>query len=186
MSAASFTHGSPLQTLIVWVLGACVAAVVWYAVFYRDARDEWEVASNDLAVAEKSREKVDAKRRQLAALRTDLDREAQTLASERAALPGGDGRAEDLLMHLPALAAEVGLTIDRWRPLPDELAAPLLRAPVQVDARGSWAAFGELLRRVDQAAQVVAVEQLTVRVGAGDELELGFVVRVSRLQEAPP
>ena len=64
MSAASFTHGSPLQTLIVWVLGACVAAVVWYAVFYRDARDEWEVASNDLAVAEKSREKVDAKRRQ--------------------------------------------------------------------------------------------------------------------------
>lgn len=186
MSAASFIHGSPLQTLIVWVLGACVAAVVWYAVFYRDARDEWEVARNDLVVAERSRESVDAKRRQLAALRADLDADARRLADERAAVPGGTGRADDLLLHLPALAVASGLTIDRWRPLADEVEPPLVRVPVQIDARGSWSALAEFLRRVDAMPQIVAVERLSARALAGDELELSLAVRVTRLQEPPP
>ena len=87
MSAAPFTHWSPLQTLLVWVLGACVAGVVWYAVFYRDARDAWQVARNDLHAATKNLEKVGEDERRVQLLATALAVDAQALARDRRVVP---------------------------------------------------------------------------------------------------
>jgi len=194
MSAASFTHWSPLQTLLVWVLGACVAGVVWYAVFYRDARDAWLVASNDLHAAQKGLEKVGEDERRVRSLAAELAADMQALARERQALPGGDGHADDPLVLVPGLAAGAGLSIERWQPLPEEDEDVLVRTPAQVEARGDWAALAEFLRRVAELPQVVRVERLTVRPeraepglqpGAWAQLELRFVVEVSRLREVP-
>lgn len=190
MSAASFNHWSPLQTLLVWVLGACVAGVVWYALFYRDARDAWQVARNDLHAAEKNLEKVGDDERQAKSLAAELATEAQKLARERGAVPGGDGHADDPLVLVPGLAAAAGLSIERWSPLPEQVEDVLVHTPAQVEARGSWAALTEFLRRVAELPQIVSVEQLRIRPGVAPEsdaqLELGFVVHVSRLREAPP
>ncbi len=185
MSAVSFTHWSPLQTLLVWVLGACVAGVVWYAVFYRDARDAWQVASNELHAAERALEKVAEEEVQVKSLRATLAADAERLARDRQTVPGGDGHADDPLLVVPGLAASTWLSIERWVPLPDEVDGDLLRIPAQVDARGSWGAFTSFLERLSALPQIVSVEQLTIRPGIGAQLELGFVVHVSRLREVP-
>lgn len=185
MSAASFTRWSPLQTLLVWVLGACVAGVVWYAVFYRDARDAWQVASNDLHAAEKDLEKIGEDEKQVKLLTAALAADAQALARDRQAVPGGDGQADDPLVLVPALAAPAWLSIERWMPQPEEVEGVLLRTPAQVDARGSWGALTEFLRRVGELPQIVTVERLSIRPGVDAQLEFGFVVHVSRLREAP-
>lgn len=185
MSAVSFTRWSPLQTLLVWVLGACVAGVVWYAVFYRDARDAWQVASNDLHAAEKKLEKIAEDRKQVQQLTTALAAEAQALARDRQGVPGGDGHADDPLLLVPGLAASTWLGIERWSPQPEEVEGVLLRIPAQVDARGSWGALTEFLDRVAELPQIVTVERLSIRPGVELQLEFGFVVQVSRLREAP-
>lgn len=185
MAAASFTHWSPLQTLLVWVLGACVAGVVWYAVFYRDALDAWQVANNDLHAAEKDLEKLAVDDQQVKSLTAALAADAQALARDRLAVPGGDGHADDPLLLVPGLAATSWLSIERWTPLPEEAEGVLLRVPAQVDARGNWRALTEFLRRVAELPQIVGIERLSVRPGGDGQLEVGFVVQVSRLREAP-
>jgi Tfp pilus assembly protein PilO len=166
MSAASFNHWSPLQTLLVWVLGACVAGVVWYALFYRDARDAWQVARNDLHAAEKNLEKVGDDERQAKSLAAELATEAQKLARERGAVPGGDGHADDPLVLVPGVAAATWLSIERWQPLPEEeVEGVVVRIPAQVDARGDWGALTEFLRRVEALPQIVGVSRLTIRPG---------------------
>ena len=75
------------------VVGTCVVAVVWYAVFYRATHDEWVQASNDLG----------AVRTELATATKDRDRavaHAQELASDEASLAAA--RAE------PKLRASAG------------------------------------------------------------------------------
>lgn len=185
MAAVSFTHWSPLQTLLVWVLGACVAGVVWYAVFYRDALDAWQVASNDLHAAEKDLEKLAEDDQRVKSLTATLAADAEALARDRQSVPGGDGHAEDPLWLVPGLAATSWLSIERWSPLAEAAEDVLLRIPVQVDARGSWGALTEFLRRVASLPQIVSVERLSVHPGADARLEIGFVVQVSRLREAP-
>lgn len=185
MSAVSFNHWSPLQTLLVWVLGACVAGVVWYALFYREARDSWQIASNNLHAAEKNLEKAAEDERQAQLLTATLAAEAEALAQDRRAVPGGDGDAEDPLLLAPGLAAGTWLVIERWSPLPEEAEDVLVRTPARVDAFGSWGALIDFLRRVDELPQIVGVDRLTVRPRDGEQLEFGFVVQVSRLREAP-
>lgn len=185
MSAVSFTRWSPLQTLLVWVLGACVAGVVWYAVFYRDARDAWQVARNDLQAATKRLEKIGEDREQVTRWTAALAVDVQALARDRQGVPGGDGHADDPLLLVPGLAASTWLVIERWLPLADEVEGVLLRIPAQVDAGGSWGALTEFLHRVGELPQIVTVERLSVRAGVDAQLEFGFVVHVSRLREAP-
>lgn len=177
MSAGPFAHGS-LQTTLIWGLGTCVVAVVWYAVFYRATHDEWVQASNDLG----------AVRTELATATKDRDRavaHAQELASDEASLAAaraesrGDG--EDLLLVVAPLAGELGLEIDRWRPLADEPAGPLVSAPVEVDARGSWAALRGLLDRLAGLPQVLVVDRLAIRASDGEVLELRMVIGALRL-----
>src|SRR5687767_4453906 len=114
MSAGSLAHWSPLQTLLVGVIGTCVAAVVWYAVFYRATRDEWMTVSNDLSAAHSDLAAARERKRLADGRAAELDAEAAALARTRAALPGADGRGEDLVFTVPALASELGLTVDRW------------------------------------------------------------------------
>lgn len=185
MNPRSF-HWSPLQTLLVWVLVACVAAGVWYAVFYVAAHDEWQAANNKLAAAHSD---VQAKLARAADVRRHglvQDRDEAALADEFARVPGGDGRGEDALFAVPALAEASGLTIDRWRPLPDEPAGALVWSPVEVEARGGWAALHAFLQRVGELPQVVAVDHLSGRATGDDALVWRFAVRVARLAPQPP
>jgi hypothetical protein len=134
MSAGSILHASPLQTLIVWVLATCVAAVVWYAVFYRAAHDEWVAARNELGAARSDLEQARAARVRADGRARELDAAAAELSRERAhVLPGAP---EDLVFTVPALASAIGLEILRWRPSEPEVDGALLRTPVEVDARG--------------------------------------------------
>lgn len=183
MSAGPLLHGSPLQTLIVWVLGACVAAVVWYAVFYRAAHDEWVAASNELGAARSDLEQARADKLRAEGRAAELDVQARDLAGKRAQLLGGDD--EDLLFTVPALASALGLEIDRWRPAAAEVDGALLLAPVHVEARGGWPAFVSFLDRVQTLPQVVALDRLNLRAGADGSLELQFTLGTVRLREAP-
>lgn len=184
MSAGPFAHWSPLQTLLVWVLGTCVAAVVWYALFYRATHDEWVLATNEQHVAYRERDDARKARDRARLHAQELDADAAALAATRvaSAAPG-----EDLLLVVAPLASELGLEIDRWRPLADEPAGALLLAPVEVDARGSWSALLELLRRLSELPQVLVVQRLAIRAGDGDALELHLVLGALRLRpEATP
>jgi Tfp pilus assembly protein PilO len=186
MSARSFSHWSPLQTLLVWVLVACVAAVVWYAVFWVGARERVLAARNELGFAEArlASAREDLGRRQ--GLSAELARGEAALAGRIAAVPGADGRGADPLALIPGLAEAAGLTIDRWRPLPDEPAGPLVRAPVEVAARGDWRALQTFLERAAALPEVVVVDGLSLQPRGDAELELRFVVAVVRLAEGQP
>lgn len=184
MSAGPFAHWSPLQTLLVWVLGTCVAAVVWYALFYRATHDEWVLATNEQHVAYRELDEARKARDRAHRHAQELDADAAVLAATRAAsaAPG-----DDLLLVVAPLASELGLEIDRWRPLAEEPAGALLLAPVEVDARGSWSALLELLRRLTALPQVLVVQRLAIRAGDGDVLELHLVLGALRLRsEASP
>lgn len=185
ISPRSF-HWSPLQTLLVWVLVACVAAGVWYAVFYVAAHDEWQAANNKLAAAQSD---VQAKHARAAEVRRHgllQDRDEAALAAEFARMPGGDGQGEDALFVIPALAAASGLTIDRWRPLPDEPAGALVWSPVEVEARGGWAALHTFLQRVGELPQVVAVDLVSAQATDEEGLVWRFAVGVARLAAPQP
>ncbi len=157
-------HWSPLQTLLVWVLVACVAAGVWYAVFYVAAHDEWQADVQRYGLLQ--------------------DREEVALTAEFARVPGGDGHGEDVLFVIPELAEASGLVIDLWRPLPDEPAGTIVWAPALVEARGGWTALHAFLQRVGELPQVVAVDRLSARVLVDEGLVWRFAVSVARL--APP
>ena len=183
MSAGSFAHWSPLQTLLVGVLGSCVAAVVWYAVFYRATHDEWVTVGNELSAAHSDLAAARERKRLADGRAGELDDEAAALVRTRAAQPPAD----DLIFAVPTLVGE--LTVDRWRPLADEPREPdhaLVWSPVLVDARGSWAALTDLLTRVAALPQVVAVDRLVIRGGDDDELELQLVLGELRLREGSP
>ncbi|HEY0138778.1 MAG TPA: hypothetical protein VGB85_32055 [Nannocystis sp.] len=183
MSAGSILHGSPLQTLIVWVLGTCVAAVVWYAVFYRAAHDEWVAASNELGAARSDLEQARAARVRADGRARELDVAAAELSTERArVLPGAP---EDLVFTVPALASAIGLEVVRWRPSELEVDGALLRAPVQVDARGRWPAALGLMTRVLTLPEVVALDRLAMRTAPDGALELQFTLSTVQLREAP-
>lgn len=192
MTARSSFPMSPLQTLLVWVLVASVAAGVWYAVFYTTAEEEWQSASNELAAAHSDLQTRHARRDEVRRYAIQQDRDEAALAAELAGIPGGDGRSEDaLLLELPALAEASGLVIDRWRPRAEEVepsesaraAGPeLMWAPVEVEARGSWAALHAFLGRVGELPQVVAVDLREVRASSVDDtLVWRLVVSVARL-----
>lgn len=178
-------HWSPLQTLLVWVLVASVAAGVWYAVFYVSAHDEWLAANNQLEVA---RQSLAAKRQRVTEVeRYGLvqDRSEAALAAEFSRVPGGDGRGEDALFTIPGLADASGLVIDRWRPLPDERDGPLVWAPALVEARGGWTTLHAFLQRVGELPQIVAVDRLSARA-SGSDVVWRFAVSVARLAPQPP
>jgi len=177
MSAGPFAHWS-IQTTLVWVLGTCVVAVVWYALFYRATQDEWLQASNDLGAARTELATATRARDRAVAHAEELKVEAAQLAAARAA-SAGDG--EDLLLVVAPLASELGLTLDRWRPLADEATGPLVMAPVEVDARGSWPGLLALLGRLEALPQVLVVQRLSLRAGDGDGLELRLVLGALRL-----
>ena len=179
MSAGPFAHGS-IQTTLVWVLGTCVVAVVWYALFYRATHDEWVRASNELvavqtelATATKARDRALEHAQELT-----VDEELLAAARRKSL-----GNGEDLLLVVVPLASELGLEIDRWRPLADEPAGALVVAPVEIEARGSWSALLELQRRLTALPQVLVVQRLSVRAGDGDALELRLVLGELRLGE---
>lgn len=182
MSAGTFAHGT-IQTTLIWGLGTCVVAVVWYALFYRATHDEWVQASNDLVAARTELGTVTKSRARGEAHALELEAEATRLAAARAQ---GAGEGEDLLLVVAPLASELRLEIDRWRPLADEPTGALVWAPVEVDARGSWSALLELLDRLGGLPQVLVVRRLSMRADDGDALELRLVLGGLRLGEAAP
>ena len=182
MSAGSILHGSPLQTLIVWVLGTCVAAVVWYAVFYRAAHDEWVAASNELGAARSDLEQAKAARVRADGRAQELDAEAAELSRARASVSPSE--PEDLLFTVPGLASALGLEIVRWRPSDPEVDGALLRTPVQVDARGRWPATLAFMTRVMTLPEIVALDRLAMRSAPDGALELQFTLSTVQLREA--
>ena len=185
MSAGPLLHGSLLQTLLVWVLGACVAAMVWYAVFYRAAHDEWVAASNELGAAHSDLEQARQAKQRADAHAAELDLVAAELADARAELLDELAATEDLLLTVPALASELGVEVDLWRPLPEDHAGGLLRAPVRVDARATWPAFAEFMARLMTTPQPLALTDQSLHAAPEGGLELHFTISALRLRGGP-
>lgn len=191
LSPESLTRLSVLQTLLVWVLGASVTAIVGYVLFYGPARSDLLAASNELAAAEARQRQVaqelDEQHSFAAALAVDEDALSRALA----ATPGAAGDRADLLFIVPEVARASGLEIDRWQPLPDEPAGEWgVRSPVRVDARGSWDALLAFVAELAALPETVVIDDLVLRwPDAGEALEISFragALRVRAELAEPP
>jgi Tfp pilus assembly protein PilO len=176
LSPESLTRLTVLQRLLVWVLGASVTAMVGYALFYVPARADLLAATNELAAAEARQRQVAQELDEQRALAELLAREEVALAEALRATPGAAGDRAELLFVVPDLAHAAGLEVDRWQPLPDEPAGEWgVRSPVQVHARGSWAALVEFVGRLAELPETVVLDDLVLRWPEfGDLLEISF------------
>lgn len=176
LSPESLTRLSILQRLLIWVLGASVTAMVGYALFYVPARADLLAATNELAAAEARQRQVAQELGEQQALAEALAREEEALVAALAGTPGAAGDRTELLFVLPELARAAGLEIDRWQPLPDEVVGEWgVRSPVQVHARGSWAALLEFVADLAAAPETVVLDDLVLRwPDVGDALEISF------------
>ncbi|MCY1056068.1 type 4a pilus biogenesis protein PilO [Nannocystis sp. SCPEA4] len=176
LSPESLTRLSILQRLLIWVLGASITAMIGYALFYVPARADLLAATNELAAAEARQRQVQQELGEQQALAGALAQEEEALATALAATPGAGGDRTELLFVLPELARAAGLEIDRWQPLPDEVVGEWgVRSPVQVHARGSWAALLEFAADLAALPETVVLDDLVLRwPDVGDTLEISF------------
>lgn len=177
LSPESLTRLTVLQRLLVWVLGASVAAMIGYALFYVPARADVRAATNELLAAEARQRQVAQELGEQQALAESLARDEAALAAALAATPGAAGDRAELLFIVPALARASGLEIDRWQPLRDEPAGEWgVRSPVRVHARGSWDALVEFVDRLAELPETVVLDDLGLRWPdfEGAPLEISF------------
>ncbi|WAS93014.1 type 4a pilus biogenesis protein PilO [Nannocystis punicea] len=191
LSPESLTRLSVLQTLLIWVLGASVTAIVGYVVFWVPARADLLAASNELAAAEARQRQVAQELDEQRTFAEALAREEEALAGALGATPGAAGDRADLLFIVPELARASGLEIDRWQPLPDEPAGEWgVRSPVRLDARGSWAALVAFVAELAALPETVVIDELVLRwPDAHDTLEISFragALRVRAELAEPP
>ncbi|MCY0990003.1 type 4a pilus biogenesis protein PilO [Nannocystis sp. ILAH1] len=191
LSPESLTRLSVLQTLLVWVLGASVTAIVGYVLFYGPARADLLAASNELAAAEARQRQVAQELDEQHSFAAALAADEEALAVALAATPGAAGDRADLLFIVPELARASGLEIDRWQPLPDEPAGEWgVRSPVRVDARGSWDALLGFVAELAALPETVVVDDLVLRWSdAAEVLEISFragALRVRAELAEPP
>ncbi|MFY0538372.1 shikimate kinase [Nannocystis pusilla] len=186
LSPESLTRLSVLQTLLVWVLGASVAAIVGYVLFYGPARADLLAASNELAAAEARQRQVaqelDEQHSFAAALAADEDALSRALA----ATPAPRATGPTCCSSSPSWRAS-GLEIDRWQPLPDEPAGEWgVRSPVRVDARGSWDALLGFVAELAALPETVVVDDLVLRWPDAATLEISFApVRCGSAPSSP-
>lgn len=179
---SSFARLSLLERLLIWVLVACLVSLVGYMVVFVPVRDDLQRARNELEGAEAIRSNVTAEIEKDRAFAESLTREEQAVADEVAATPGADGPTDDPLFLLPELARLSGVQIERWRPLPDEPVAVWgVRRPVKVEARATWASFLELLRRVAELRETVAIDEMSLArpASAGEDAPMEISFRAS-------
>ena len=177
------TRLSVLQRLLIWVLGACVTAMAGYTLFYVPACADLLAATNELAAAEARLGQVGREREEQQALAERLGREETALAVALAATPGAAGEGLELLFIVPELAQASALQIERWQPLPDEpVGAWGLRSPVQVQARGTWAAFTGFVAQLAALRETIVLDDLSLRWPADDSAALEISFRAGALR----
>ncbi|PCC69971.1 Tfp pilus assembly protein PilO [Nannocystis exedens] len=191
LSPESLTRLSVLQTLLVWVLGASVTAIVGYAFFYVPARADLLAARNELAAAEARQRQVAQELDEQQAFAAALAGDEEALTRALATTPGAAGDRADLLFIVPELARASGLAIERWQPLPDEPAGEWgVRSPVRVDARGSWDALVGFVAALAELPETVVIDELVLRwPDAAEALEISFragALRVRAELAEPP
>lgn len=168
LSPSSLARLSLLERLLIWVLGAVIAAIVGYAVFYVPARRELARANNELAAAEAHRAQAVQQLAELRGLEASLARDEEALAAEAAHTPGAVGPPGDLLFVVPELARQTRVQIARWRPEPDEPVAHWgVRRPVRVEARATWSDLAEFLRRAGELRETIRVDVLAIDLDPG-------------------
>lgn len=190
LTPASLARLPALQQLLIWGLGASVAAVIGYGVFYVPTRAERVSAENRLGAA---RSALASAQQELAAQEewaAALARDESALGEALARTPGAEGRAPELLFVLPEVARSSGLQVERWQPQPEQPAGEhcALR-PVLVQARGPWPALAEFLRRVAALPEVVAIDELSIGRSpdaSGDDGALEISFRASALRVRGP
>lgn len=174
LSPESLTRLTVLQRLLLWVLGASVAVMVGYALFYVPARADLKEAANELEAAAARRRGVEEELARQQAFAEQLGRDEKALAEELAVTPGADGTAHELLFIVPELARRTDLQIERWQPLADEPVGSWgVRAPVRVHARGSWSALVAFVAEVSALPETVVLDELVLRWD-GPLLEISF------------
>ena len=172
-----------LQRLLVWVLGACVTAIVGYSLFYVPARADLRAATNELAAAEARLGQAGREREEQQALAEQLRREESALAAALATTPGAAGERLELLFIVPELAEASALQVERWQPLPDEpVGAWGMRSPVQVHARGTWTAFTAFVGRLAALRETIVLDDLSLRWSTAPPAPLEISFRASALR----
>lgn len=185
MSPSSLARLSLLERLLIWVLGAVLAAIVGYVGFYVPARRDLALAHNLLAAAEAQRAQASQQLAELRGLEAELARDEQALVEETAHTPGAAGPVDDLLFVLPELARQTGVQVERWRPEPEEnLGRWGVRRPVRVEARARWSELAELLRRTGELRETVRVDLLAIDL-APDADQLKISLRISAVWVRP-
>ncbi|HEY8375234.1 MAG TPA: type 4a pilus biogenesis protein PilO [Nannocystis sp.] len=164
LSPESLARLSVLQRLLIWVLGASVAAMVGYALFYVPARADLLAAANELEAAQARRRGVEEELAQQQAFAEQLARDEKAVVEAVATTPGADGKAPELLYFLPELAQRHDVQIERWQPQTEEpVEAWGVRAPVRVEARGTWASFVAFTQEVAALPETIVLDELVLR-----------------------
>lgn len=184
LSPESLARLSVLQRLLIWVLGASVTTMVGYALFYLPARADRLAAANELEAAQARRRGVEEELAQQQAFAEQLGRDEKAVVEAIAATPGADGKAPELLDLLPELARRTDLQIDRWQPQPEEPVETWgMRAPVRVQARGTWASLVAFTQEVAALPETVVLDEIVLRWDDEPRLQISF--RASALRVRP-
>ena len=159
------------QRVVIWILGGLIIGGVWYFLWYADAISARQGAEKartkaqaELAEEEEKLANFEEEQRKAA----EMERQIQTLMEE---LPTSSATVDNMMQTFQQQARMVGLHVDTWSPVGEEKLDFYAKLPVEVQARGTWYAVGEFMRRVAEFKKIVSVEDLVLKAGDRDKAQ---------------
>lgn len=160
-----------IENLPVWqralagAAGTVVIVIAWYFFFYADALAAHENAERALNKAETELARVEKERENFLERQRKHAESERELARMMEVLPMNASTVDNLMQIFQQQARLVGLTVESWSPETEQRENYWARLPVRVRAVGSWAQFGEFLRRVSECNYEEEVRCPIVSIG---------------------
>lgn len=170
------------QRALAGVAGTIVIVVSWYFFFYADALAAHESADQALSKANTELARVEKERSNFLERQRKNAEAERELAQMMEVLPMNASTVDNLMQIFQQQARLVGLTVESWSPEAEQREEFWAQLPVRVKVVGTWAQFGEFLRRVSECNYEDEVRCPIVSIGA---LSLSQKTKTSVAGESP-
>lgn len=155
------------QRALVFLGGALLVLAAWYTGWYTDAVSARESAESGLKKAKSDLEAVKKKLENFEEERRAAAEAERKIEEYRQSLPMSSSAVDNLMQTFQQEARVVGMSVETWKPGPEERMDFYAKLPVQVQAAGNWYQIGEFFRRVSELRQIVSVEELKLTMRGG-------------------